>query len=301
MPAKMLPVLEIDVFQIPGGRRTQRIDGSIAIVGRSAKCHVVVRDPDVSRRHLKIELVDGQLWAEDMGSSNGSTLDGEPLAQRSPVAEGQVLRVCDHEFRVRIIPAEADISATPSSGQHAHHSAHPSSEQPYRDSSYGDHGYAEQQPYAEQPPPHSAHPYSAPTGQSPAAVDPSGYPTQLPANQPEPQHAAHHHPHQPAAHPHQTGAHHAPLMAPAPGRVMVPEDAPLSPRTFECIESIWQSYEQMAQEAGVPVDDLVNHALHFYGRRRVYANAGSTAQPRTSLHFAPSARNMLELMPPLKT
>jgi predicted component of type VI protein secretion system len=244
------------------------------IVGRSAKCDVVVRDPDVSRRHLRLELENGEVWAEDMGSSNGSTLEGEPLSHRSRVAEGQVLRICDHEIRVRILPtattsSEMAAGPPPLSMPAAQHAAATQGPPAAQQSAHGfgqaaqDHGVAHDHS-AHDP---SAHGYSA-HGQEPAPAD--------------------------------TGAHQAqyayqPLVAPAHGRVEVPADAQSSPRTFECSEALWQSYEHMAREAGVSVDDLINEALSYYGRRRVYANAGSATQPQTSLQFVPRPPSVFEL------
>lgn len=258
-------MLEVDVFQIPGGRRVDRFDKTTLIVGRSAKCDIVVRDPDVSRRHVRIELIDGELWAEDLGSSNGTTVEGEPLAQRSRFGQGEVLRVCDHEIRIRIVDESERVSSAP-----LHPSSIPAS------------------PRRQPPPPRSqappAPPYAAPS-QHPARE--SGLPQEVTpalAAQPRRQHAT------PQAAP------RAPVVAPAPGRIDVPADGPRTARTFECQEALWQSYEQMARDAGIPVDELVNEALAFYGRRRVYANAGSAVHPETSLAFVPRPPNILDLV-----
>lgn len=261
----MLGVLEIEVFQIPGGRKTVRVDKPLAICGRSAKCDVVVRDPDVSRRHLRIELVNGELWAEDMGSSNGSTLDGEPLAERSRFQEGQVLRVCDHEIRVSIMQPAAEIStehappmpmSNPAASQHTAATQH-----------------HEQQPQAQPQP----QPQPQAQAQTPEA--------------PQPQAQVNYSVSQVA---------HQLLVAPAPGRVEVPEDNPVQQRSFECGETMWQSFEHMARESGVPVDDLLNDALALYGRKRVWANAGSANQPQTSLQFTHQPPNNFDLTAFLK-
>ena len=55
-------------------------------VGRHpALCERVIDDPGVSRRHLRIGIAKGGLFAEDLNSLNGTSLDGEELPPFQPV------------------------------------------------------------------------------------------------------------------------------------------------------------------------------------------------------------------------
>jgi pSer/pThr/pTyr-binding forkhead associated (FHA) protein len=65
------------------------------VVGRSPKADLSVSDPDASRRHVEISRRGSELWVADLGSKNGSELDGKPLAQSKPRAwrEGARLKV----------------------------------------------------------------------------------------------------------------------------------------------------------------------------------------------------------------
>jgi hypothetical protein len=49
-----------------------------------------------------------------------------------------------------------------------------------------------------------------------------------------------------------------------------------APRTFQCRESLWQKFEQMARELECSVDYLINDAMKQYARQRGYS---STAVP----------------------
>jgi hypothetical protein len=63
---------------------------------------------------------------------------------------------------------------------------------------------------------------------------------------------------------------------------MSPEASKKTPRTFHCRESLWQKFEQMAQELECSVDYLINDAMKQYARQRGYtasASAADTAAP----------------------
>ena len=79
-------------------------DPSGAVVGRSPfDGEVVLNLPDVSRRHFRLFRADGTLMVEDLGSMNGTVLDGAALAAgaAAPLAAGARLRVGEIEFTVR--------------------------------------------------------------------------------------------------------------------------------------------------------------------------------------------------------
>lgn len=52
------------------------VDGT-TVLGRDPGCDIVITGPHVSRRHAEISIRSGQLWVKDMGSSNGSFLNGK--------------------------------------------------------------------------------------------------------------------------------------------------------------------------------------------------------------------------------
>lgn len=52
------------------------------IIGRSPTNDIVIVDPYVSRRHARIFYRDGKWYIEDLGSTNGTVVDGEPLEDK---------------------------------------------------------------------------------------------------------------------------------------------------------------------------------------------------------------------------
>ncbi len=60
------------------------------VIGRCAPADIPLRDNSLSRQHACLELTDGEVWVEDLGSTNGTWLDGQRVT-RGKVLPGQVL------------------------------------------------------------------------------------------------------------------------------------------------------------------------------------------------------------------
>jgi hypothetical protein len=59
-------------------------------VGRSEENAIVVRDPNVSRKHARFERLENGFVVEDLGSTNGTLLDGAPI-DRERIESGDEL------------------------------------------------------------------------------------------------------------------------------------------------------------------------------------------------------------------
>lgn len=69
------------------------------VLGRGRSADITVEDTGVSRRHLEIDQRDGTYIVSDLGSTNGSHLDGTPLTGRREITNGSVIAM----GRARII------------------------------------------------------------------------------------------------------------------------------------------------------------------------------------------------------
>lgn len=49
------------------------------LVGRAVGVPVMLTHPSVSRRHARIIIRHGEVWIEDLGSKNGTYVDGQPI------------------------------------------------------------------------------------------------------------------------------------------------------------------------------------------------------------------------------
>lgn len=74
------------------------------VIGRASdQCDLVVAHPTVSRRHAKLSLAGDALMLEDLGSTNGTSLDGKALRQTEPMTlrAGTKVRLGDVDMLVR--------------------------------------------------------------------------------------------------------------------------------------------------------------------------------------------------------
>ena len=76
------------------------LDAGAFILGRSSSCDLVVHDSSVSRRHARIGVTDGSITVTDLGSLNGTYLDGEQIRAVREVAEDQTLRFGSVSFPI---------------------------------------------------------------------------------------------------------------------------------------------------------------------------------------------------------
>ncbi|MFE1270293.1 FHA domain-containing protein [Streptomyces sp. NPDC058758] len=96
-------------------------DGAIRI-GRSVEADVPLDDPDVSRAHCTVTVArDGRVTVADLGSTNGTTLDGAPVGDR-PVRlrPGALLRLGESTLRLTVpedAPADGEALPTAPDGE----------------------------------------------------------------------------------------------------------------------------------------------------------------------------------------
>jgi len=71
-------------------------------VGRSHSCFLRVDDPLVSRLHLRI-IVGQHPMIEDLRTTNGTLLNGQPLTELRPLADGDVLVIGSRTLTVHLL------------------------------------------------------------------------------------------------------------------------------------------------------------------------------------------------------
>jgi len=88
---------------------TFRMHAPEMVVGRKKGCGLRIPSAAVSREHCRLQLVEGILTVEDLGSINGTLLNGEPVADRQTVRPGDQLKVGPVTFVVEYEPDQAAL------------------------------------------------------------------------------------------------------------------------------------------------------------------------------------------------
>jgi len=70
------------------------------ILGRALECDLAVVTPHVSRQHARLDVEDDRLYIEDLGSSNGTMVNGKRTSGRQQLRHDDELRFHDIIFRV---------------------------------------------------------------------------------------------------------------------------------------------------------------------------------------------------------
>ena len=149
-------------------------------IGREG-CDITLGDPDVSRRHAEIQVSNGDILINDLGSTNGTFVNGERIDQPRSLRDGDEVRIGAVVWRLRApagatriagtMDAAAASPATPSQATTVRPAAEPAPAAPEP--------VASEPPTAPQPAsepatpaaPEPAAPAAAPAAAAPAAAD----------------------------------------------------------------------------------------------------------------------------------
>ena len=95
---------KLHLASVSGQRRGEHfglvLDGP-KLIGRAAGCALVLdNDPEVSQQHCQLRFSGTHLMVEDLGSTNGTRVNGVPIAAAYALADGDLLGIGRTELRV---------------------------------------------------------------------------------------------------------------------------------------------------------------------------------------------------------
>jgi hypothetical protein len=113
-PGQFTCVPSVNAGKIPPWARLVSVDGSHdiganrALIGRADDADVVLPFDEVSRRHALIWRADSQVWIKDLGSANGTEVDGIRIGSTPHrLNRGDMIGFSGHRFRFHEGPERA--------------------------------------------------------------------------------------------------------------------------------------------------------------------------------------------------
>ncbi|WP_284750974.1 DUF3662 and FHA domain-containing protein [Arthrobacter sp. efr-133-R2A-120] len=96
-PTRLQPVLDI------GGQRYS-LNAPSVVLGRSSEADILVDDTGVSRKHLEIQTANGIIRAVDLGSTNGSYVNGHKVDGSVELTDGSTITMGRTKIIFRLLP-----------------------------------------------------------------------------------------------------------------------------------------------------------------------------------------------------
>ena len=90
-PGSPVPSVELSVRQGPQPGQRFSVNGPLIAIGRGADNDVVINDPEVSRHHLSLTWDGRRYIIQDLGTANGTFVNGARLTATQAVQSGDVI------------------------------------------------------------------------------------------------------------------------------------------------------------------------------------------------------------------
>ena len=75
-------------------------------IGRSSDCEITIEDAKVSRKHAVFRVEGEAVTVEDLGSANGTLVNGQRIAGATTLAHGDTLEFEKHRYALEIAGQE---------------------------------------------------------------------------------------------------------------------------------------------------------------------------------------------------
>ncbi len=100
----------------PQPNQVYPLEQGVVTLGRDITNHIVINDPEVSRHHCRLTQGGGGYTVEDLGSTNGTFVNGQRLTGAHPLMPGDTLGLGE-TVTLAYEAADAGLSAVPGPAQ----------------------------------------------------------------------------------------------------------------------------------------------------------------------------------------
>ena len=96
----------LEIVSGPAAGERLDLDGTLVIGRAEEGAGALGGDREISRRHAEVTPVEGGAMIEDLGSTNGTLVNGAPIAGKTIVRPGDTVEVGDTAMKVTAAPAD---------------------------------------------------------------------------------------------------------------------------------------------------------------------------------------------------
>jgi hypothetical protein len=104
VPVVRAPEVVVEVREPGRAPRRLPISGAPVRIGRAPECELVLKDTRVSRRHARLHARNGVLVLTDLGSTNGTRVNGHRVTEMA-LGAGDKIEIGDTSLMVEAAPA----------------------------------------------------------------------------------------------------------------------------------------------------------------------------------------------------
>ena len=109
-------MIKLRVAPVQGEPFEHPFEGDSLVLGRASTSDLVLEDRFLSRHHSRLFRDGSQLFIEDMGSRNGTLLNGQKIHAPMPVGPGDVVKISGSVVSIVDASAPAAVAPPPMSG-----------------------------------------------------------------------------------------------------------------------------------------------------------------------------------------
>lgn len=100
-------MVSLHIVPAEGQPFEHELDGDSLVIGRAGGCDLALADPFLSRQHSRIFRVGERLFVEDLGSRNGTFVNGRLIAGPTELGAGDAIQISGSTLTVGSAPAAA--------------------------------------------------------------------------------------------------------------------------------------------------------------------------------------------------